>query len=1058
MLMHSGRGVPFRKLPPANYIPGMKNFIFTVIFLCCLHLRAAGAALTEVHTRNYFQAQQPAQVSGQVTDDKGTPLPGVSVSLKGSNVGVQTDANGRYTLKLSGKQDVLVFSFIGYTKQEVNVNGRAQVNVQLSAEASTLNDVVVVAYGKQKKVSLTGAISTVSSKDLKQSPVANLSNALAGRLPGLIAYQQSGEPGNDDSQIWIRGFATFSGSQAPLIMVDGVERSFSSIDANEVESISILKDASSTAVFGIRGANGVVLVTTKRGTVSAPRVAVSVQNGMQSPTRMPKYLDAYDALSLYKEGLANDGLNTSLYTDDYLNKFRDRSNPTYQYLYPNVNWQDELVKDFARMSQFNVNVNGGTEKAKYFVSLSYRQQEGLYKHEKDIKDYNIQAVTNLYNFRSNIDLNITKDLSLELNLGAMIRDRNYPGTDADQLWLRAKQTPSWWYPVSNPNGTISGLPQKDANPLGLLTQTGYQRFFDNTTQASTGMNYKMNWITEGLSARARLSFDAVNYRNVGRTKGFDTYLFTIDEDATDLTQGTYTKLTTGNNFLDYNVNGNGSRRTQVELALNYDRTFGSHNVKGMLMYLQQSFMDAVGGGQGNAVAGLPYKTQGYIARVQYDYKSKYFAEFNAGYNGSENFMKGKRFGFFPAFSLGWVTSEESFFENIKPVVSFMKLRVSAGEVGNDRIGQRFLYQSRWTLDAPGYQFGKDYNGLGYGGAAEGFAGNPDLTWERSMKYNLGLDVNLFNDALKLNIDGFYERRRNILSIPGTVPGQAGIIADNLPRLNVGVVENKGFEAVAEYRKNFKNQGFFIRGNFSYARNKILNMDEPSFEGLEWQKQTGRRLGEYYGLTAVGLFKDWNDIHTSPVQDFAGPVQPGDIKYLDISGDGRIDAEDQGYLGKVTFPEKILGLALGYNWKGFDASVLFQGAFGSNVWLSGPAVWPFSKFAGVLADVKGNYFSADNPDPGAKYPRMTSNDQPNNYINSTFWLKSTDYVRLKNVEIGYTFSADWIKKARIQSARLYVNAINLVTWDQVKIFDPEIPNGLAKYPQQRVLNAGFTFNF
>ncbi|GGH58504.1 TonB-linked SusC/RagA family outer membrane protein [Filimonas zeae] len=1007
---------------------------------------------TTQYNHSYTPVADTPVVSGMVTDSLGKPVAGANIEVVSKKLTAQTDANGRFTIVGALPKDYLAVSLADYQTKMVQVpatGGNAMEIVLLVNKA--LDEVVVVGFGKQKKISLTGAIATVGTKELRQSPVANLTNALAGRLPGLITLQNSGEPGYDGAQLWIRGMATFTGNQAPLIMVDGVERAFSGIDANEVESISILKDASSTAVYGVRGANGVILVTTRRGKEGKSQINFTAQTGLQAPTRLPEYLDSYDALSLYRVGLINDGQNYAMYTDEYLNKFRDRSHPAYQYLYPNVNWLKELLEPNALMYQGNLNVSGGNKSVKYFTSISYLRQNGLYKYA-DLSDYNIQAVNNKYNFRSNVDVTITKDLTMELNLGEIVYDNNYPNVSASAIFSDMQGIPPYLYPMSNPDGSVAYLPAKPYNPYGRLTQGGYQRNFSNTLQATAGFNLNMPFITEGLSTRVRLSFDSYSYRNVTRGKSYFTYQYSLANDQeTDLTKGTYTKVTDGTNNLGYDVAANSNRRTQVEAYINYNRTFAAkHAVSGMLLYQQQSFFEAVGTGQ--AILGLPYKYNGFIGRATYAFNSKLFSEFNFGYNGSENFPAGKRYDFFPSVSLGYVLSEEEFFQKAVPVINFFKIRSSAGTVGNDKIGgERFLYQSTWALGAAGYQFGLNRDGLWYNGSVEDRTGNPDVTWEKARKYNIGLDIEMFRGALTFTGDVFYEKRNDILARPGTIPSSIGIV--NLPYVNLGSVSNKGFEFSVEYRRQMRSYGYFVKGNYSFARNKILEMDEPQYVGREYQRRTGRRVNEQYGLTALGLFQSQDDINKAPSQTAYGTVQPGDIMYKDINGDGVVNSMDESYLGKSSTPEQIMGFALGFNAKGFDVSALFQGAFGGNVWLTGPRVWPFSGDAGVLADVKDNYWTKDRPN--AAYPRISYAANANNDQNSTFWLRSTDYVRLKNVEVGYTVSPKLTQRIGIRNARVFVNGINLITWNSIKIFDPEIPNSSGNYPQQRVFNTGVT---
>ena len=1022
------------------------------------------AATQQPDNTNADVLRKNVLITGTVVDTLGLPLPGVTVSLKGNpSIGTPTDVNGYFSLTVPENATIVV-NLIGYVRQEIPIGTQKIFHINLREIASNLSEVVVVAYGTQKKVSVTAAISSVSSKELKQSAVANISQALAGRLPGLITVQNSGEPGADAAAIYIRGTGTFNtGAAGPLVLVDGIERPFDGIDANEIESISILKDASSTAVYGVRGANGVVLVTTKRGVIGAPQISFTTQAGLQSPTRLPKYTDAYDGLHLFREGLINDGSGeVSTYTDAYIDKFRDRSHPAYQYLYPDVDWLKVLLKPTSLLQQNNLNVTGGTERAKYFISLSYLKQDGLYNFADQIKDYNIQAVLNKYNFRSNIDLQITKDLSMELSLATVISDQNYPGTSAADLFNAAKSRPAWFVPVTNPDGSIAEKPFSPGNPYGALTQTGYQRNFDNQATSTTGFTLKLPWITDGLSIKARLSFDVNNYRNLTRGKTYNSYHYTLvnDQDP-NLSDGIYTNVATGANNLSYNINANGTRKTVLETYLNYDKSFHKHTINAFILYTQQESFQDVGSGDATvAVQGLPYKYQGVVGRAAYNYDEKYLAEFDAGYNGSENFPAGKRYGFFPAFSAGYVLSNESFIKN-NPGLSFinlLKIRGSIGVVGNDRFGaygsNRFLYLSTYNLNGPGYTFGPNYDGSSYSGAIVSATGNQDVTWERARKIDLGLDLNLWNDWLDLTADVFSEHRTNILTAPNTLPDFVGIAAP--PLINAGVVNNKGYEITLNTRHNFNSkEGFYVRINYSFARNKIINIDEPSFAGREWQAQTGTKVGELKGLTAIGLFKNQADIDSSPEQTF-GTVIPGDIKYKDLNHDGKITSLDEGYLGKVNTPESILGAAFGYHIGNLDLSVLFQGGFGGSVYLTGNSVWPFVKFTGALQEVYDNHWTPTNLN--AEFPRISSNVNSNNDQNSTFWIRSNNYLRLKNAEIGYTFSKNLIKKVGLKTARAFVNGVNLLTWDKVKLFDPEIPNGTGDYPQQKIFNAGVNITF
>ncbi|RVU02987.1 TonB-dependent receptor [Mucilaginibacter limnophilus] len=992
------------------------------------------------------------EVRGTVTDTSGVGLPGVAVTVKGRNgYGAVTDVNGGYLIKVP-EDATLVFSMVGFIRQEVPVNSREFIAVKLRQNIALLEDVVVVGYGTQQKNNVTGALTSVTSKELLRTPTASLTNSLAGRLPGLITIQSSGEPGADGSALYIRGFGTYQG-KSPLILVDGIENSIDGIDANDVETVSVLKDAAATAVYGMKGANGVVLVTTKRGKTGKPVISLTAQTAAQQPFNMPEYLDAYDALTLFREALNNDGLNANLYTDEYIAKFRDRSNPTYQYLYPNVDWTKELIKDYSMMNQANLNVNGGSSTARYFVSMAYLKQDGLYKYD-DLNAYNINAVMNKYNFRSNIDVDLTPLLKLELNLSDIVRERNYPTETAGSFWAQLRNTPAYLYPLTNPDGSVPGQKDSPPNPYGRLTQYGYGRFFENTLSSIIGFTLKLPFVTEGLSFRTRFAYDAQNFRNIFRKRNYSTYRFIIDENETDLNNGRYEELTTGDGLLGFAVDANGSRKSTFEAYLNYDRTFAQkHAVSGMLRYNQSQSFLATTTGDG-AIAALPYKQLGLVGRVNYAYDRRYVLEFDAGYNGSENFMKGRRMGFFPAVSAGWIASNENFLKDSK-YVNLLKLRGSYGIVGVDNSVGRFAYLSTWqTGNGSGYQFGLAADGDGYAGAQESATGNSFLTWEKSKKANIGIDLELFNSEIAFTGDVFKERRTQILTTATIIPDVIGV--QNLPAINAGIVDNKGFEGELSWRKRFGNHNIMVRGSYSYATNRIQYAAEPVY-ALPYRGLKGTQINEAYGLTALGLFKDDADIAASPTQQF-GTVRPGDIKYLDRNGDGVINSQDEGYLGQVTTPKSIMGLTLSYTYESFDLNVLFQGASGGKLWLTGTSAWAFSSNSSVLADYLDGRWTEENPDPNAKWPRLSSSNNVNNNQNSTFWLRSSNYVRLKNVEIGYTFPKNWVKRIGLSNIRTFVSGSNIYTWSDMNIFDPERTNGFGDYPQMRVINLGLNASF
>lgn len=984
--------------------------------------------------------QEQIDVVGTVSANDGTPLSGVTVTpLLYPNNGGATDAAGQYRIR-TVNNDTLLFTLVGHQPLKIAVEGKEQINAVMDITDTFMDEVVVVAYGEQKKISLTGAISSVATRELRQSPVANLSNALAGRLPGLVAFQPSGEPGNDLSQLFIRGVSTFNNA-APLIVVDGVlGRDFSQLDPNEVESISILKDASATAVYGVRGANGVILVTTRRGKSGSPQISFSSELGYQSPIRLPQFLDSYNYALLYNEALGNDNLPTK-FSDQDLEYYRIGADP---YLYPNTDWFEEFMKPYTPMSRANLNISGGGDKVRYFVSASALTQDGIYNFTK-LNEYDSNAKFNRYNFRSNIDIDLTKNFTVGLDLAGRVENRNYPGRDTWLIFTILNRIPPT-YPIRNADGSLAGDGLNPENPMGLIAHGGYRDYYGNFLQGTYRMSHKLNFITEGLSARAAFAFDGAFDYNINASRGYAVYQ--LREDGGYNQFGNDTELGIGKGYA-YN------RTVNFEAALDYNRRFDDHLVSGLFLYNQNRRVEHSDG------YNIPFSYIGYVGRFTYSYQDRLFGEINIGYNGSEQFPKGSRFGFFPSFSAGWVISEEGFFNKDGGLVNFLKLRGSYGEVGNDRLGaRRFLYQQTFQ-GAGGYRFGTGQ--VGYGGIAEGPLANEHITWERARKLNVGLELGLWNDQLFLTADAFHEHRDNILTTRGTVSAIVGRSGGDLPPVNIGEVQNRGVDMELTYRNAASAKvNYSVSGNLTFARNKVLFMDEESRE-FDYQYRTGLRVGQPFGLEAIGFFESYEDIENSPPHTFVTQesLRPGDIKYKDVNNDGVIDANDEVPIGFNTgIPELMFGLSSRISYGGFDFSVLFQGAANSSVFMDNFPIWEFR--GGGAGKVNEWHLERWTPETAATatYPRLSSTDNPNNHRLSTFWMRPRNYVRLKNIELGYSFDASLLKAIKIQKVRLYVNAHNLFTWDEVKIVDPEAPAwaGNDNYPQQRVINGGITLDF
>ena len=976
---------------------------------------------------------QDKAIKGTVLDEFNEGLPGayVSVSGKPANTGTVTDIDGHFTVNAS-PQDTVIVSFMGYIDAKVVVGNQTSLMIKMSVNDNLLDEVVVVGYGQQKKASVVGAIAQVSTKELRQSPVANVSNALAGRLPGLVTIQNSGEPGADMARMYIRGISTFGANQDPLILVDGIERDIRLMDVAEIETISILKDASATAVYGVRGANGVVLITTRRGNIGETDISFTADFAVQAPTRMPNMVNSYQMALLTNEALRNDGLNPK-FSQEQINAFRDHTNP---FLYPDTNWFDETLEDYTMQDQFNLSIRGGAQKARYFVNATMLQQNGLYKYENYAKDYNTNISYTKYNFRSNLDLELSNYISAKLNLAGIIATKHQPNQGATEVFERLKISNPDRAPIRNPDGTWATREKGNFNPLANIIDAGYRDIKESAVQATMGMKADLREITPGLSANVDFSFDFNNLYRKSYTRGIEFWEFHED--------GRYLQFSEGGNLSFGDELEQYTSQYVFEPSLNYVKDINDHSITGLFLFNMQEYLR-----KGNALERLPYRRMGLVGRATYGYKNKYLGEINVGYNGSENFAPGHRFGFFPAFSLGWVLTEEDFF-NFKPL-SYMKMRGSYGLVGNDKIGgDRFLYLSLWE-SASSAEYGATRTSNGGGGAQEKRIGNESLTWEVARKMNVGFDTRWFNNKLELILDVFYEDRDKILSQVNIIPGTFGGPAI---RANDGAVQNKGFEVDGTYRNEInKNFNFFVGGNFSFARNKITRMPE-TLQAYDYLYSTGRKVGQPFGYLALGIFQSEEEILESPSQNGVTLV-PGDIKYMDINGDGIVDANDRYPIGFTGVPEMFYSFKAGFTFKRFDFSCLFQGAGNVTYNFNNSLNMPFWNENSTPLEYWMDRWTPENRDaalPKISYTRPNNN----NYESSNFWHMNGNYLRLKNVEAGYVVPEMWIRKAGAKYARIYVNGINLHTWSKVPVYDPE--NTSTRYPLMLVVNAGVKITF
>ena len=942
------------------------------------------------------------------------------------------------------------------------------LSIEIEEAEQSLEEVVVVGYGKQKKESVTASIASISRKELVQTQQSNISNMLVGRMPGLIAFQRSGAPGEDASSLLIRGVSTFTDNTAPLIMIDGIERTnFDGIDPNEVESLNILKDASATAIYGVKGANGVVLITTRKGERGRPRLSYSGNFALQQSTQLPSYLNSADYATLYNEALENDSrVSGSTYqpkfTDKDIELYRNGFDPI---LHPNTNWIDDFLRKFSTRTQHNINLSGGTERVKYFISGSYFDQTGIYKHTKIDSDHDVNPRNTRYNFRTNFDFQITRDFSATVQMAAQIGRVITPGSGNSGIW----QAISFANPLSSPGLVDNKIVRiqdglGSVNPWQTLLSNGYQKDNRNNINTTLRLNYDLSsLLTKGLSVHGSIAYDSYYYSRKKYSKTFPYYLARRDAEDPDYI---YLIPQSEESIWSVSTGWDKNRKVYMEFGIDYNRTFGLHKTTALILYNQSKYYSP------SLQYYVPNAYQGLVGRLTYEYASRYLAEFNMGYNGTENFAKGKRFGFFPAVSLGWVISEEKFFPK-NNIVKYLKVRGSYGEVGNDQIGgDRFLYlpSSYGAASDSGvnkYNFGLASNPYTSLMIVENKIGNPDLTWEKAKKMNVGVDINLFNNCLTASFDIFKEKRNNILANRSTSPM---IIGANLPAYNFGEMENRGWEMDLNFRHHIQDFHYWARFNYSFARNEIIYMDEVQ-KRYDYQMTTGRRKNQFFGLIFDGYYNSWEEINAldRPKSSWSGnQLQPGDVKYIDVNQDGVIDDYDMVPIGYTPVPEIIYGFSFGAQYKGFDFSILFQGADNVSIKYFGRSMWPFAKGEESAKSLIKERWTQERYEAGEKitFPRLSLNpngETDHNYRPSTLWIRDASYLRLKNLEVGYTFTGGFVKRLNLNSVRLYFNGSNLFTWTDVVDLDPEAPSRsgnveINTYPLQKVYNIGLNINF
>lgn len=998
---------------------------------------------------------QEELVSGTITDENNEPLPGVNVLIKGTTIGTITDVNGKYSISVPGEDALLVFSFIGYLSEEVAVNGRSVVDFSLVPDITALEEVVVVGYGVQKKVTTVGAQSSIKAADLKQ-PIANLSNAITGRIAGVVGVQRSGEPGYDNAEIYIRGISSFTNTaSAPLVLVDGVERDFNNINAEDIESFSILKDASATAVYGVRGGNGVILINTKKGSQGKPKLSFQYNQGVTAFTKLPQFVDGVTYMELANEARYNSNPELpAFYSSERIEATRNNADPD---LYPNVDWFDEIFNKTGTNRRANFNVSGGSEKATYYLSLGYYEEEGLFKNE-DLQQYTSAIGFKRYNFTSNLSLDITNSTKVHFGASGFISDGNYPGSGTDAIFAAAYALPPVLHPPRYSDGKIAQQRTGDIfNPYDMLTQRGYVTETRSQIWSNIRVTQEMDKILEGLSATAMFSFDNENTHRIARTKTVDRWLATGRDEEGNLIFDGNAPVALGTNVLGYERGNGGDRQVYFESAINYGRKFGKHDVTALLLYNQTDQINAFAG---DFTLSIPYRFHGLAGRATYAFDERYLFEANFGYNGSEAFAPENRYGLFPSAGIGWVVSNEAFFKPVEKYIQFLKVRFSHGIVGNAELtasGQRFAYLSTVADTDQDYVFGRTQDNSFNALDLEYYASN--VQWETSTKSNLGVEFNTLNDALSVTVDFFRDIRSDIYLLRGDMPEYAGVRND--PTGNLGEVHNRGIDGTVEYRKQFGNNlHISFRGNFTWNRATVIN-DANAEWPFPWQQRIGRKLGQRFGYIAEGLFESEEEIANHARQ--SGVNKPGDLKLKDLNADGVIDSYDQAPIGFGSFPEIAYGFGPSISWKGWSIGAFFKGISNVDIMLNGEGLVPFQRGVGTRGNLitqVTDRWTQENPNPDAFYPRLSDGSNNMNYEGSTWWVRDGSYLRLQNVEFSYTFSKGaWFDKVGLDNFRLYFIGYNLATFSKFDLWDVELGDGRgARYPLLKTYSVGVDLRF
>ena len=994
-------------------------------------------------------------VSGTVLDENGKPMPGVSVSVRGVSTMTTTDGAGKFKLVVQSADAVLAFSFIGYETVEMPVGTKTSFNIQLKIASKSLGEVAVVGFGTQRKVSLIGAQSTVKPAEFKQ-PAGDITTMLAGRIAGVVGVQRSGEPGKSGADIWIRGISTFGNgnNSGPLVLVDGVERSINNISAEDIESFTVLKDAAGTAVYGVRGANGVILLKTKTGKVGKPQIYFDYNEGVNTFTKRPEMLDGVAYMNLANEALSTRNQNPK-YSQEYIDNTKNGTDPL---LYPNVDWMKEVFNKYGHTRSANLNASGGVENAQYYVSLGYFNESGFLKTD-ELAKYNSSLKYNRYNFTSNLNLRVTKTTKLDVGLQGFFSNGNYPGINTGDIFQSAMDAAPVAYPVMYPGGFVPGQSSNGGfrNPYADLTRRGYRNEFKNQLYSNIRATQDLGIFTKGLSATLMFAFDAYNQNYITRSKREDTYY--PDQANPYNADGSLNliKTYTGDDYLGFDKNDNDRQTTRkfyTEGALNYDRSFGKHRVGALALFYSSDKSNTLAG---DFINSIPERSLGAAGRVAYSYDDRYFAEFNFGYNGSELFAPENRFGFFPAMGFGWIPSNEKFFAPLKNAISFLKFRYSNGNTGLGSAAERFLYITNLSTYNDAYGYGKGF--VNVGGININRYGT-NVQWSRSNKQDLGMEFRTANDHLSVIVDLFKEHRTGIFLQRASNVDFMGLT--NQQYANLGIVDNKGIDATLEYSTRIGEVDIAVRGNITYTKDEVIEDDRPP-QSFPWMEHRGNNVLARYGYVAEGLFTSDDEIKTSAVPGDKSKVKAGDIKYKDLNNDGLINTYDVTKIGRGDLPTTVYGFGFNVGYKGFSVGVLFQGITDADRMLAGSAIIPFNGGGGLTNAyaIAEDRWTPENPRQDAFYPRLAYGEaeNKNNTQASSWWIKDMSFMRLKSAQIAYNLPSALLNRTGIRNASIYLQGINLLTFSKFKLWDPELnsDNG-SRYPNIRTVSLGMNLRF